>query len=145
MTETYMQSGYDAMMEKYHMLKTEHPDMYSYNEADINMLGYQLVYRNHLNDARKIFELNIKEFPNSANVYDSYGELLLIMGDTVKAVEKLSEGSGSGFNLPECKGSFKRSWLQVETLNTKSVIYTRSSIMIGYFYGGNHGSDRNSR
>jgi len=87
LTEVYINQGVDAMLEQYQMLKAEHPDMYTYNEADINMLGYQLVYRNHFNDAKKVFELNIETFPASANTYDSLGELLLLMGDTLKAVE----------------------------------------------------------
>ena len=32
------------------------------------------------------FTLNVEAFPNSSNVYDSYGEVLLILGDTTNAI-----------------------------------------------------------
>lgn len=43
-------------------------------EGDINALGYVLLNENRLEDAIKIFRLNVREFPLSANVYDSLAE-----------------------------------------------------------------------
>jgi lipoprotein NlpI len=34
-----------------------------------------------------VFKLNIDEHPNSANPYDSYGDALLIKGDTINALK----------------------------------------------------------
>jgi len=75
----------DAVAE-YRRLKSNAPDTYDFGEAQLNMLGYQLMFRNRLDDALAIFRLNIEEYPESFNVYDSYGEALLATGDTANAV-----------------------------------------------------------
>ena len=51
-------------------------------EAEINLYGYQLMtQQNNLDEAIKIFTLNVKRFPDSWNVYDSLGEVLASKGD----------------------------------------------------------------
>jgi len=51
------------------------------NEGDINMLGYQyLMEHKKPQIALSIFMANTKLFPNSANVYDSYAESLMMQG-----------------------------------------------------------------
>jgi tetratricopeptide (TPR) repeat protein len=55
-------------------------------EAEINIYGYQLMQQqNNLDEAIRIFELNIKKFPESWNVYDSLGEALAQKGDKTGA------------------------------------------------------------
>ena len=43
-------------------------------EFVINILGYAQIEQGNLDEAIKIFKLNVEKFPNSANVYDSLGE-----------------------------------------------------------------------
>lgn len=43
-------------------------------EYVINILGYAQVQQGNLEEAIKIFKINVEKFPNSANVYDSLGE-----------------------------------------------------------------------
>ena len=53
------------------------------------------------NDALKLFKLNIELYPNEFNVYDSYGEILLKMGDTengIKAYKKSLELNSDNTN-----------------------------------------------
>jgi Flp pilus assembly protein TadD len=50
-------------------------------EVELNIYGYQLMGQNRLDDAIKIFELNIKKHPESWNTYDSLGEALANKGD----------------------------------------------------------------
>lgn len=64
---------------------------YRVNENDINQLGYLLINEGKLDDATQIFKLNIKEHPKSANVYDSYGDALLMQGDSIKALENFKK------------------------------------------------------
>lgn len=75
----------DAVAE-YHRLKSESPEDYDFGEAHLNMLGYQLMARNRLDDAAVVFKLNMEVFPNSFNVYDSYGEVLMMQGDTAQSI-----------------------------------------------------------
>ncbi len=52
----------------------EEPDRYNFGENELNMLGYQLIWRDYKEEAIEIFNLNIEAFPESANPYDSIGE-----------------------------------------------------------------------
>ena len=54
-------------------------------EADINSLGYRLLPADQ-SKALTVFRLNTVAFPNSANVWDSYGEALAAAGQREAAV-----------------------------------------------------------
>lgn len=50
-------------------------------EGDINIMGYeQLMEHERPNVAEVVFKANTMLYPNSANVYDSYGEALMLNG-----------------------------------------------------------------
>ncbi|MDW3648423.1 MAG: serine hydrolase [Bacteroidia bacterium] len=51
----------------------------------LNMLGYQLMRDKKVQDARNIFELNTRLFPEVPNVWDSLGEVCLKLGDKINA------------------------------------------------------------
>lgn len=55
-------------------------------EMDINGLGYFALSQKKLDKAAALFELNIANYPNSGNTYDSYGDLLLAKNDTAAAI-----------------------------------------------------------
>jgi len=58
------------------------------DEADINGLGYEYLMRHRKTQtAEAIFHANTVLFPNSANVYDSYGEALVANGKNTEAVK----------------------------------------------------------
>jgi len=50
-------------------------------EADINLLGYQLLRRGQTDEAIALFRQNTRDHPNSWNTYDSLGEALAGKGD----------------------------------------------------------------
>ncbi len=57
-------------------------------EGDINMMGYEYLMEHKKPDAAaSIFKANTMLFPNSANVFDSYAESLMMKGD-LKASHK---------------------------------------------------------
>jgi CubicO group peptidase (beta-lactamase class C family) len=62
-------------------------DDYHLNENEMNLSGYQLLQSGRTEDAVSVFKLNVEAFPNSFNVYDSYGEALMMLGDSVQAIE----------------------------------------------------------
>lgn len=86
MTETIVARGTAAAVDQYHQLKKDRPDDFDFGENGLNTLGYQLLSRNMIDDAVTIFLLNTTAYPNSFNVYDSYGEVLLAKGDTTQAI-----------------------------------------------------------
>jgi predicted alpha/beta superfamily hydrolase len=61
------------------------------SEPDVNSLGYNFMAVNKPAMARAMFELNIRNFPESANVYDSMGDFQLDQGDTLQAIEQFKK------------------------------------------------------
>ncbi len=65
----------DKGIELYKNLKKNNRTDYNFdNENELNTLGYEFLRDAKTASAIKIFDLNVTEFPNSANVYDSRGE-----------------------------------------------------------------------
>lgn len=60
---------------------------YNIDEGEINSFGYQLVKENKMDDALKVFRLNIELYPTAWNTYDSYGEILLQVGKKQEGLE----------------------------------------------------------
>ncbi len=57
------------------------------NEVQLNAAGYQLLFANKVDEAIKLFKLNVKRHSKSWNVYDSLAEALLKKGDKKGAKE----------------------------------------------------------
>lgn len=59
----------------YKNLKLTKPNDYNFsNASELNTLGYEFLINNKIDEAIKIFTLNINQFPDLANAYDSRGE-----------------------------------------------------------------------
>ncbi|WP_281232779.1 beta-lactamase family protein [Flavobacterium gelatinilyticum] len=56
------------------------------NEFELNEWAYRMMAKGQNKEALEIFKLNVYLFPESWNVYDSYGEILAKTGDTKQAV-----------------------------------------------------------
>ncbi|MEL6988347.1 MAG: S41 family peptidase [Bacteroidota bacterium] len=77
------------------------------SEDDINALGYYyMMEKQSPSEASRILQVNTMLFPNSANVYDSYGESLLQLGKKelaikqyMKAVSVAEETNDGNLNL----------------------------------------------
>lgn len=60
---------------------------YSLNENQFNNIGYDFMENNKESEALEVFKTNLKLFPRSWNVYDSYGEALLKYGKTEEGIK----------------------------------------------------------
>jgi hypothetical protein len=58
-----------------------------FTEAQMNGLGYARLSRGRVKEALAAFRLNIEAFPESFNVYDSYGEALMADGQYERALD----------------------------------------------------------
>lgn len=85
LVDVIKKKGIDKAMEFYKA--NEHSEVYYLNESEINVAAYDFLFLDKINEARELFELNIKAFPNAFNVYDSYGEFLMKQGNTPNAIE----------------------------------------------------------
>jgi predicted alpha/beta superfamily hydrolase len=61
------------------------------SEPDVNSLGYGFVRADKPAMAKAMFELNIQNYPESANVYDSMGDFYLDQEDTLQAIEQFKK------------------------------------------------------
>ena len=55
-------------------------------EMQINGLGYFILSQKHYQKAAALFRMNIENYPQSGNTYDSYADALLEMKDTAGAI-----------------------------------------------------------
>ncbi len=57
------------------------------NERQMNRLGYDLIAVHRVKDAIAVFKLNVEDYPQSFNVYDSLGEAYMLNRDKELAIE----------------------------------------------------------
>ncbi|WP_250434364.1 alpha/beta hydrolase-fold protein [Hanstruepera flava] len=71
-------------------------------EAVINQLGYAFLRQNMNDKSEAFFKLNVKNYPNSSNVYDSLGDYYTAVNQTDKAIEAyekaMSTNGGNGYS-----------------------------------------------
>ncbi|SHN45155.1 serine hydrolase [Chitinophaga sp. CF418] len=60
-------------------------------EKEINGMGYKLLSQKRVKDALEIFKLNVYLYPDSANTYDSLGEIYEILGDVEPAIKNYEQ------------------------------------------------------
>jgi predicted alpha/beta superfamily hydrolase len=76
-------------------------------ENTINSIGYRLMDNDMPDKAYAIFNLNIQNYPNSGNVFDSMGDYYLFQSDTLKAIENFTKALEVG-NMPESKEKLEK-------------------------------------
>jgi len=86
LSATIASSGIHQAANQYRDLKASQPNIYNFDEGELNALGYQLIHANKLKEAIQIFRLNVEAYPQSSNVYDSLGEAYMDDGDKPLAI-----------------------------------------------------------
>jgi FKBP-type peptidyl-prolyl cis-trans isomerase 2 len=81
-----MEKNVKKAVDVYYSLKEDYEDDYNFKESQLNILGYQLLQAGRTKDAIEIFKLNVEEFPDAFNTYDSLGEGYMMNGDTKLAI-----------------------------------------------------------
>ena len=112
--KTLQKQNIQAALGQYHDLKKNHYNEYTFDEYALNTFGYQLITLGRLDDAIEIFKLNIMEYPDAFNPYDSLGEGYMINGEwefTIKYYAKSLEMNPKNLNainrLHAIQGSMK--------------------------------------
>jgi tetratricopeptide (TPR) repeat protein len=85
LSPTIASTGIDAAVKQYHDLKAVQPTTYNFDEDELNSLGYRLLNAKKINDAIRIFQLNVEAYPQSGNVY-SLGEAYMDAGNKPLAI-----------------------------------------------------------
>jgi len=99
--ETFKE-GIAAIDKHYKKLSKEFSIEITTPENTINILGYTYLGKEEFDNAIKVFQENVKRFPNSANVYDSLGEAYEKSGnnDLAKANYQMAVKLGNKSNHP---------------------------------------------
>jgi CubicO group peptidase (beta-lactamase class C family) len=79
--------GIEGAFALYEQLRKTAGRRYDFSEGELNGLGYILLERGRNADAIRVFELNVRQFPTSANVFDSLGEALYRSGQRAEAAK----------------------------------------------------------
>jgi len=85
--KTIEEEGLEAARDKFNELWNNRALDLEKTEDDLNDLGYKYLGEERYEEALMVFKLNVDAYPQSWNVYDSYGEALMKNGETEKAIE----------------------------------------------------------
>jgi len=77
--------GIDVALDSLDIIIAQEPCNPRLTEKDINMLGYELMMYDDTESAAKLLAKNVELFPESFNVYDSYAEVQMTMGNFEEA------------------------------------------------------------
>jgi hypothetical protein len=80
------QHGAEGLEKRFNEIKQASADDYDFDEMEINALGYYYLGQKNTDAALVIFKINTLEYPQSSNVWDSYGEALMEKGQTADAI-----------------------------------------------------------
>jgi hypothetical protein len=76
----------DKMEKHYRMVSKRFGYAVKPPENTVNNLGYQALGDEQFEKAQRFFKWNVDNYPESANVYDSYGDYFVAKGDTANAI-----------------------------------------------------------
>ena len=79
--------GADAVLHKYDELKSAAERKQGPPEFVLNALGYDFLHDGKTDEAIRLFQRNVQEYPESANVWDSLGEAYAVAGKKGLAIE----------------------------------------------------------
>lgn len=82
----YRSGGTAGVVRLYSRLHQNESSKYDFSSPELNSLGYQVMRMGDIAGAVEIFELNVEQFPQEWNVYDSLGEAYLKLGNKAEAI-----------------------------------------------------------
>jgi CubicO group peptidase (beta-lactamase class C family) len=82
----YRSNGTAEVISLYRHLRQSEITKYDFSSNELNSLGYQVMRMGDVAGAVEIFKLNVEQFPQEWNVYDSLGEAYLKFGNKAEAI-----------------------------------------------------------
>jgi CubicO group peptidase (beta-lactamase class C family) len=80
-------NGAEAGLREYRGSRNGRSPSEMINEVQMNRLGYNLLAMKRVKDAIEVFKLNVEDYPQSSNTYDSLGEAYMIDGNKELAIK----------------------------------------------------------
>ena len=84
---TVNSEGAEKAAKLYRELKQNKPAEHIFNQAELNRLGYELLEQEKFTDAIVILKLNVEEYPEAGDPYDSLGEAYMKNGERELAIK----------------------------------------------------------
>ena len=75
-----------AAVSRYRDSRKKRPGSGPLNEAQANNVGYWLLGKRRVTEALEVFKMNVEDYPESSNAYDSLAEAYMVNGDRGLAV-----------------------------------------------------------
>lgn len=97
------ENGVEHAIAYFRTLKDERASEFHITEGALNILGYELLWADRVDDAAAILKLTMEEYPSSANTYDSYGDALLAKGDSANALVNFKKAFAMDASLTATK------------------------------------------
>jgi CubicO group peptidase (beta-lactamase class C family) len=85
LARAFLNEGAEAGMRVYRETKARYPDLEL--ERVVNSVGYTLIRKEEVGKAIEVFEINVREYPESPNAYDSLAESYMVAGKDELAIE----------------------------------------------------------
>lgn len=79
--------GTEAALNFYQRIKQGRAPGYAIDEGSLNQMGYHLLMQKKVDEAIKVLQLNVQEYPNASNPYDSLGEAYMTAGKKDLAIK----------------------------------------------------------
>ena len=95
----FINNGSDAAIKVWNRVKHDNPEYQIANAGDLNALGYALISQGRAQDAIIAFKLQVEEYPELPNAWDSMGEGYKNNGDDQLAIEAFKKSLS--LNPPE--------------------------------------------
>ncbi len=89
--QRYLEGGLIAVMNQYHDLKKNNVNDFNWDAYELDRLAGHLIEMKKIDDAIKIFQLNIKAHPDKYFTYFRLGEVYLKKGDKILAIKNLAK------------------------------------------------------
>ena len=89
--KTMREKSLEAAISQYRELKKATPQGFDFRPTELNQLGYALLQAEKIDDAIKVFQLNIEAYPADANGYDSLAEAYAAKGEKSLAIKNYAK------------------------------------------------------
>ena len=92
----------------YDAFKADPRHRYVETETTLNRVGYSLLQNKRVADAIEIFKLNVRDFPGSANAFDSLGDGYAAAGNREEAIKAYEKALAIDPNFASSASSLKK-------------------------------------
>jgi hypothetical protein len=86
LNEAFEEGGFEAAFTAYRAYRQDPAHRYVETERPMNRVGYWLLGNDMVDEAIRVFEANVADYPESWNVHDSLGEALMKAGKSEAAI-----------------------------------------------------------